>query len=348
MSETSKSSHEPKYDLDEVSKEQIEKMTSSQYFDYLADNRIKAKVVGIVKKYQKWVILINGLVVLVFGVSILQAIRSASYYEEQAKAAEGAIERAAALTDSVRVYYETIQQKSALIESANTIQSEVRLDMAKMRQGMLAYQQDLLKQKEMELDEKLTALNELQISEQLADFKATESSMTSLEQRMTQSQDSLEQKVAAFDYLDDEIKKAASTTYMVVERGDEDLHGNEFRPTKTKLPYSEDWLEATFHDRFSTHDPKELMLDLYGNGRVLFDDLFLNDSTDPNSQTSVQFCSSDNRLYELTPTFMYFPPNFFMAHFIPGYGRVPDFVILKIRLLDMNCTDTTVKRITAN
>ncbi len=234
-----------------------------------------------------------------------------------------------------------MKERSDLMDSVRSFQNDVR-------KKLLDQQQDLNDLERQALDERLQILDTSRIFERLAEFREISMEMIDLETKLSKSHKSLNERVETIVNLGDEIKMAASITHLFIERGDKEHGGHELRPARIKLPYSKDWLEARFHTYYRGNDPKQVLLDIYGNSRMLFEDLFLTDSKDPSSQTSVQFCSSDNHQYEIKPVFIYLPPNFLLSNFVPGYGRVPDFVILEIRLTSLECMDETIKVIPNN
>ncbi len=112
MNEESKPHSKGMPDLDKESKQKIEEMAKSDYFDYLAELKLKEKAKEAVKKYRSIAIIVNAIFIAFFGFSMweasdfvdryeAQAIRVADDYENRAKQADDITDRADALVKSI-------------------------------------------------------------------------------------------------------------------------------------------------------------------------------------------------------------------------------------------------------
>lgn len=316
--------------MDEEAKKRIDELRESDYFDYMVERAVKERVARLMHRFRVFAIAIATVATAILSFFGFSAQQLYERWKEQARQTHAAVSE----------YNDFLAQ----VKARDSLRFDAGKYALELERQIMAERQKLDDQIRENFDSRLRQLDNMNLSATLEDLLLLRQQIVS-DSRQTEDliaryqtyKAQTDSNISALTNISDDIKKA-SVRYVFVERGSRRADGREYRPARIRLPYSNDVLEARFHTNYRSDNPKRALVDIYGNGHLLYEDLLLTDSEKQSEQSRAEFCSIEGLKFRIEPVIIYLPPNFLLASVIPGYGRIPDYVIFGVRLVDMACS----------
>jgi len=308
--------------MDENVNKFLEEVKESKYFDLLLEEKVRTKSIELIKR-RKWLIgfiaLVNVVVIALFGFKVQD-------FNNEVKK----LELKGQKVDSLVSKYESMVANFEQTQNAMSFVNDYDKKFLDMERDIINEKQKFNEEARRNLQDMLTQLTKMEIKEQFENLNRIADDAQAYLVKLEDYKNSIDPKIEALSNISKEIKKSSSVRYLFVERGDKNQSGKEYRPAQMLLPFSKDTLAAVFHDVEKKNDPKRILVDVYLNQNTqLFEDLMFSDLIRLNKQLDTRFSTSEGNQYKIQPVFIYLPPNTILT------GRIPDYVILEIRLTDI-------------
>lgn len=308
--------------MNESDKDYIEKQTSSDYFKFLAKERIDESIKEYIHNY-RWLIRI-----IIFLIVAICAIVGFDYYNftneltEYKDKFESLHSKAKTEVDTLRKYRDNLQYEIDRMKLDNVNVSQNLEHYYKMNSEARSINQLYINLIQDELH-KLFVLKDTITNRIYVDDKIRSKSSEELEQTKSLLK-TLAPVVYELNARTELIEINSSIRYIIAERSDRHPSEPEFRPAILKLPYSEDYLKIVFYEILSDENPKEVVVDFYLNeDETPFETSAIGDVIDVKKQKKITFETSNHIKFEIISIFIYLPPN-------PLFQRIPDFVMFKV------------------
>ncbi len=306
--------------MNENVKKLVEEVKDSKYFDLLIEEKIRTKSIELIKR-RKWlisfVVLINLVVISLFGVKYQNFDNQIVILEKKAEKVDSLVQK-----------YESMIANFDETQKTLSILNDYEKNFINMEKDLIIEKQNFYTEARNTLNDRLTELTNLRVKSRVEKLDSLTRVVKSYLKELKSYQNKIAPQIKVLSKTSKEIKKSSSVRYLFVERGDKSSKGIEYRPTSILIPYSSDTLTAIFHKREKRANPKQILVDIYLNHKkLIFEDLPFYDSFKLNKQMDTTFNTTEGNKYKIDLVFIYLPPNF--------GGRMPDYVILKIRLMSI-------------